>query len=226
MTNASGSGSSTYASSYGSTIQYPGDRAVVIDSGTPAVIFGSSFSYQLPVGKGRSFMNHAPAVADVVLGGWTVSGSLRYTSGAALQIDAYNFFAGNLGYSSLAPYAYANYVGGKAHGTWSGKFNPNRGDKYLNSNAFAAPAAFTFGNTKQYNSWVRGFTHGSEALEVSKSIPIHERLKFDLSADFVNPFNITRWGDPATVAGTPTFGAVTSIQGNARQIQMNAAIRF
>jgi len=225
MTNASGSGSSTYASSYGSTIQYPGERTVVIDPGTPAVIFGSSFSYQLPVGRGRSFMKHAPAVADVVLGGWTISGSLRYTSGAALQIDGFNFFAGNLGYSSLAPYAYANYLGGKARGTWSGKFKPET-DKYLNPAAFAAPAAFTFGNTQQYNSWIRGFTHGSEALELSKSIPIHERLKFDLSADFVNPFNITRWGDPATVAGVPTFGVVTSTQTNARQIQINGALRF
>jgi hypothetical protein len=225
MTNASGSGSSTYASSYGSTIQYPGERTVVIDPGTPAVIFGSSFSYQLPVGKGRSFMNHAPAVADVVLGGWTISGSLRYTSGAALQIDGYNFYANNLGYSSLAPYAYANYLGGKVRGTWSGKFKPQT-DKYLNSAAFAAPAPFTFGNTQQYNSWIRGFSHGSEALELSKSIPIHERLKFDLSADFVNPFNITRWGDPATVAGIPTFGAVTSTQTGARQIQINGALRF
>jgi len=170
-------------------------------------------------------MKHAPAVADVVLGGWTISGSLRYTSGAALQIDGFNFFAGNLGYSSLAPYAYANYLGGKARGTWSGKFKPET-DKYLNPAAFAAPAAFTFGNTQQYNSWIRGFTHGSEALELSKSIPIHERLKFDLSADFVNPFNITRWGDPATVAGVPTFGVVTSTQTNARQIQINGALRF
>jgi hypothetical protein len=225
LTNASGEGSSTYASSYGSTIQYPGERTVVVDSGTPAVIFGSSFSYQLPVGEGRTFMNHAPAVVDGVLGGWTVSGSFRYTSGAALQIDAINPFAGNFGYSTLAPYEYANYVGGNPHGTWSGKFDPAK-NKYLNSNAFASPALFTFGNTKEYNSWIRGFVHGSEALELSKSVPIHKQLKFDLSADLVNPFNITRWADPATLAGTPTFGAVTGIQGSARQIQINGSIHF
>jgi hypothetical protein len=170
-------------------------------------------------------MNHAPAVVDGVLGGWTVSGSFRYTSGAALQIDAINPFAGNFGYSTLAPYEYANYVGGNPHGTWSGKFDPAK-NKYLNSNAFASPALFTFGNTKEYNSWIRGFVHGSEALELSKSVPIHKQLKFDLSADLVNPFNITRWADPATLAGTPTFGAVTGIQGSARQIQINGSIHF
>jgi len=225
MTNASGAGSSTYASSYGSTVQYPGDHSLAIDPATPPVIFGTSLSYQLPVGKGRSFMNHAPAIADGLLGGWTVSGSFRYTSGAALQINGVNPFAGNLGYSTLAPFAYANYLGGKPHGKWSGKFNPAT-DKYLNKDAFAAPALFTLGNTSQYLSWVRGFTHGSEALELSKTIPIHERVTFDLSADFVNPFNITRWGDPSTLAGVPTFGTVTSTQTSARQIQINGAVHF
>jgi hypothetical protein len=42
----------------------------------------------------------------------------------------------------------------------------------------------------------------------------------------VNPFNIVRWSDPSTVVGGGTFGVVSDIQGNAREIQMNAKIRF
>ena len=93
-------------------------------------------------------MSSAPAAVDAVLGGWTVSGSLRYTSGAAMQIEAFNFFAGNLGYNVFgAPIEYANYVGGNPrHATWSGKFDPSK-DVYLNSKAFASPAPFAFGNT-------------------------------------------------------------------------------
>jgi hypothetical protein len=165
MTNASGSGSSTYASAYGSVLQYPGENPVTIDPQNPALIFGTSFSYQLPFGKGRSFMKTAPAAVDSVLGGWTLSGSFRYTSGAALQIDAYNFYSSNLGYNTSSmkiPYVYANYVAGQqVHTKWSGKFNPKK-DVYLNPNAFKTPAAFTLGNTRQYNSWVRGFSQGSE----------------------------------------------------------------
>ncbi len=228
MTNDAGAGSSTYASSYGSVLQYPGENPVTIDPQNPAAIFGTSFSYQLPVGKGRSFMKTAPIVVDSILGGWTVSGSFRYTSGAALQIDAFNFFASNLGYNTSSlpiPYVYANYVGGKPHATWSGKFNPEK-DVYLNSAAFATPAPFTLGNTRQYNSWIRGFSQGSEALQVGKTISIYERLKFELNADFVNPFNIVRWADPSTVVGGGTFGVVSGIQGTARQIQINGALRF
>jgi hypothetical protein len=47
-----------------------------------------------------------------------------------------------------------------------------------------------------------------------------------LSADFVNPFNIVRWADPSTVVDSGSFGAVTGIQGTARQIQINGSIRF
>ena len=40
--------------------------------------------------------------------------ALRYTSGAAQQIEAFNFFASNLGYNVFgAPIEYANYLGGK-----------------------------------------------------------------------------------------------------------------
>jgi hypothetical protein len=234
MSNAGGAGDLTYASSYGSIIQYPGDNPVVIDPQNPAAIFGTSFSYQLPFGNGRAFMNHAPVAADFVLGGWTVSGSLRYTSGNAMQINAFNFFASTLGYNTSVlglPFEFANYVGGNPHGTWSGKFNPKRpntafGDSYLNASAFSSPAPFTFGNTAPYLSWVRGFTQGSEALEIQKTISIRERLKFDFGADFVNPFNIVRWANPSTLVGTPTFGTVSGTQGTPRQIQINGKINF
>ena len=226
ITDDAGAGSSTYASSFGSILQYPGQRPATIDPQNPAAIFGTSFSYQLPLGKGRTFMNNAPVAVDTVLGGWTVSGSLRYTSGAAQQIEAFNFFASNLGYNVFgAPIEYANYLGGKPKATWSGKFDPGK-DVYFNAAAFGSPAPFAFGNTQEYNSWIRGFSQGSEALEVGKTIPIHERLKFDLGADFVNPFNIVRWADPGNLAGIPTFGVVTGTQGTPREIQMNAKISF
>ncbi|MGA2572039.1 MAG: TonB-dependent receptor [Terracidiphilus sp.] len=227
LTNdAGGVGSTTYASSFGSILQYPGQNPVTIDPQNPAAILGASFSYELPFGKGRMLMKTAPAAVDAVLGGWTVSGSFRYTSGAALQIEAFNFFASNLGYNVFgAPIEYANYVGGNPKATWSGKFNPYK-NVYLNSTAFSSPASFALGNTQEYNSWIRGFSQGSEALEVGKTISIHERFKFDLGADFVNPFNIVRWSDPSNLLGGGTFGVVSGTQGTPREIQMNAKIRF
>ena len=109
LTDSAGTpGSTTYSSSFGSILQYPGQNPVTVDPLNPAAIFGTSLSYELPFGKRRTFMSSAPAAVDAVLGGWTVSGSLRYTSGAAMQIEAFNFFAGNLGYNVFgAPIEYA-----------------------------------------------------------------------------------------------------------------------
>jgi hypothetical protein len=65
----------------------------------------------------------------------------------------------------------------------------------------------------------------SESLSVSKSIAITERVKTRLGADFVNPFNIVRWGNPSTMVGIPTFGQITTTQGS-RKIQINMALDF
>ena len=87
------------------------------------------------------------------------------------------------------------------------------------------PALFTFGNTARYLDWARGPWMKSESLSFSKSIAISERVNFRLSADFVNSFNMVRWGNPSTMVGTPTFGQVTTTQGS-RKIQINMALDF
>ncbi len=238
MTNAGG-GDNTYSSIGIDILQYPGQNPVTYDPGTPATTFGASWTYDLPFGKGRTFGTNVNRATDLALGGWTLSGTVRYTDGAALQINAFDFFASALGYNTLgAPLEFANYNGGNPHGHWSGKFNPYT-DNYFNTTPnsttglapFSAPTPtggnlLALGNTQPFLPWMRGFTQGSESLEFGKTIPLHERLNFDLSVDFVNPFNIVRWADPSTLVGIPTFGTVTGIQGTPRTIQINGKLSF
>ncbi len=224
MSNAFG-GNTTYANFAEGALQYPGYNPLVVDPGTPAFTFSTSLSYQLPFGKGRTYMHSANKLMDSIFGGWILSGFVRYQSGAALQIDAINPFAGTFGYSPLAPFEYANYVGGPVYSSYQGSFDPAK-DRYLNPSAFASPSLFTFGNTARYLSWARGFWQKTESVEIGKTFAITERFNFDLSADLVNPFNIVRWANPSTLAGVPTFGTVTNIQGTPRTIQLNGKIRF
>ena len=49
--------------------------------------------------------------------------------------------------------------------------------------------------------------------------------KFQPYPDFVNPFNIVRWGNPSTMVGPPTFGQITSTQGS-RRVQINMELSF
>lgn len=227
LTNASG-GSTTYANFAEGFRQYPGENPTSIDPGVPAAIFGLNFSYDLPFGKGKRFLTSASRLVDSVLGGWSVAGFMRYQSGAALNIMAFNFFATTLGYASPPlnlPFEYANYNGGTPYGKTDFSHWDYINDRYLNSAAFASPAAFTFGNTARYLDWVRGPWSKSESLSFSKATAVRERVKFTLGADLVNPFNIVRWGNPSTLVGLPTFGQITTTQG-ARQIQINMGLSF
>ena len=224
MSNAFG-GNTVYSNFAEGALQYPGLNPQVIDPGTPAATFSTSLSYDLPVGKGRAFLKNASKLTDALLGGWRLSAFLRYQSGAALQIDAIDPFAATFGYSPFAPFEYANYSGAPVYSSYQGSFDPAK-DTYFNSAAFSSPNLFTFGNTARYLSWARGFWQKSEALELRKTFSATERWKIDFGADFVNPFNIVRWADPSTLAGIPTFGTVTGVQGTPREIQLNAAVRF
>jgi len=224
ISNASG-GNTTYANFAEGALQYPGQNPTSIDPGVPAATFGANFSYELPFGKGRQFLRSASRLTDGILGGWTLSGFLRYQSGSALQVWAINPFASAFGYSQFAPSVYANYAGGSAYKkTDMSNWNPYA-DQYLNSAAFQSPALFAFGNTARYLSWARAPWLKSESLSIRKGFPIAERFKLSLGADFINPFNIVRWGAPGTLVSIPTFGMITATQGS-RTVQLNAELKF
>jgi hypothetical protein len=224
LSNASG-GSTTYANFAEGSRQYPGSNPTSIDPGVPPAIFGLNLSYDLPFGKGKRFLTSASRLVDSVLGGWTVTGFMRYQSGSALQMWAINPFAATLGYSSFIPQVNANYTGKPVYmKTDLSNWDPMN-DRYLNSAAFESPALFSFGNTARYLDWARGPWMKSESLSFLKVIAVTERVNFRLGADFINPFNIVRWGNPSTMVGIPTFGQITTTQGS-RKIQINMALDF
>lgn len=201
------------------TPQYPGDLPLLIDPGTNPHIFSFSWTYDLPFGRDKKFLSD-PGVLSAILSGWRFSGALRYQSGAALTITATN---------NLAPLGYATKYADQISGVDVYKdprkdFNPAT-DRYLNSAAFAAPAAFALGNTGGPLDGVRGFTQKSEALSLARTFEIGQH-KIDIGVDALNPFNFVRWSDPNTnISSGAQFGSVTATQG-ARTIQLNAVYRF
>ncbi len=181
--------------------------------------FRVSFSYQLPFGPGKQFLNR-PSVFGRVIRGWEVAGSVQRQSGPPLSI---------VGNTSLSQFGYpivrANYVGGQdVYGTYSGSFNPAT-DRYLNPNAFVNPAAFQLGNTGRVLNWVRGPQLNSEALSLQKNIAITERLKSVLRADATNPFNIVRWSNPNTTITNASYGVISGSQAG-RIIQLSLSLQF
>jgi hypothetical protein len=86
--------SNTYASSSSVFDQPATLRNLWLKKGfTPFDIrqgFKTNFIYELPVGKGRTFLGNANGLVDKVLGGWGVNGNIRIQSGIP-----FNFAGGN-----------------------------------------------------------------------------------------------------------------------------------
>jgi hypothetical protein len=92
-----------YAGSFAQDYYNPHGERAVTSSDIPHVV-SLSYTYELPLGHGKRFLNHGGAVNKVV-GGWSVSGIQQYQSGRPIHIEydalgASNpFFAAGDGYS-------------------------------------------------------------------------------------------------------------------------------
>jgi hypothetical protein len=203
------------------TPQYPGDLGLRLDPGTPPWVFGASWAYGLPVGRGRRYFQEAPTVVSALISGWQFAGSVRYQTGAALTITSGNNL-GPLGY----PVKYADRVDGSdVYKDPREDFDPAT-DRYLNAAAFAVPGAFTLGNTGGPLDYVRGFTQKFESVSFSKQTPLGGNQKLVIGIDFTNPFNFVRWNDPNTnISAGSQFGSVTGTQPG-RTGQLNVTYSF
>jgi len=203
------------------TLQYPGDATLRVDPGTPPWVFGASWLYELPFGRDRRYLSDASPVVDGLVGGWQFAGSVRYQSGAALTITSNN---------NLGPLGYAIKYADRVEGTEvykdeRGGFDPAT-DRYLNSAAFAVPAAFALGNTGGPLGYVRGFAQKSESFSISKQVRLANMHRVEVGVDITNPFNFVRWNDPNTnISSGPAFGSVTGTQPG-RTMQMNVSYSF
>src|ERR1035437_3894797 len=181
----------------------------------------TAFTYELPIGPDKYFFNSKGPLGTYLLSGWKVSGILDYQSGANFGVAAPNnvpIFGGGV-FADIVP-----GVGEK--GTWSGKFNPTT-DHYLNINAFKAPPADSFGNSKPYLPNLRGPAMLNEDLSVTKLTQIRDTTSFELRFEAFNAFNRTVFGLPNTDITNPTgFGQITSQANGARNAQVVAKIIF
>ena len=95
---------------------------------------------------------------------------------------------------------------------------------WFNTAAFAAPAAFTFGNAGR--NAVYG--PGMQTLDfaVARSFALTEATRFQFRAEFFNSLNHTNLGMPDRFVNTPQFGTITEAATPGREIQLSARLSF
>lgn len=155
--------------------------------------FVSVMTYELPFGKGRKFMNKG-GVLNAVLGGWDLAYTQTFQSGPPINLS----FAGSP-FNYLPGAARPNLVQGVNPVAENWDIGPNRFPTqaqvpYLNSGAFAYPAAFTAGTMGRNVIEAPGLTWPQFSL--SKQWSFYERVRFILRWDMNNPFKSPNYGAP------------------------------
>jgi carboxypeptidase family protein/TonB-dependent receptor-like protein len=206
------------------TIENPFDlgREMGRDISTPRRRLTSAVMYDLPFGRERRWLSHAPRVVDLALGGWQVSAvgyqqtgvfltptvsipdptGTRFTSGANRPVVAIR--PDQLRDAALA--------------------DPTI-DKWFDPTAFAAPALGSFGTAERgsiegpgLNVWHLG-VHKIFRFADSSAAP---RFRIELTT--TNLFNQPQWGNPSVnVTSTNVTAATIRSTGNALPWQQSGA---
>ncbi len=206
--------------------------------------FVISYSYELPFGPGKHFLNTGGALGKVV-GGWKISGIQQYQSGAPQEIFEGNPLgdlegANDNGDGDTRPNQLPGVpVTSAAYRAGAGHFDPNV-DTELNAAAFqntAVTNAYSFGNGQQIYSNARRFGYLDEDFSISKRTKVTENVNIEFRADFLNSFNRAIFGLGTggdlygsvlfnNTVGDPSFGMVSSQSNIPREIQFGLKISF
>jgi hypothetical protein len=207
-------GTQTFQSSYNYHANYGNSNFDVRNA-----LKGSAV-YQIPVGKGKRFLN-SNAFLDGILGGWQTSATMFVHSGQPFTVVDANTNA-NADHSGSESQQYPNLVG-----------NPHLGhptiQSWYNIAAFAQPSPSTFGDERR-NQLV-GPDLSEINLSLGKNFAIREGIGLQFRVDGYNIFNHPSFGLPNTgvafANGAPTSSSsITTTTIGPRQFQLNARISF
>jgi hypothetical protein len=168
--------------------------------------------YELPFGTGKAFATHN-RLLDYVIGGWQINaiGSGRSGQPYNLSVPGDSANTGNTGY--LRP----NVVGDPKLS------NPTR-DQWFNRAAFAAPAAFTFGNMGRYA--LRSSAFWNVDASVFREFRFLESRSVEFRAEAFNLPNTVILGVPTGSLPDTNFGKITATANSERTLQLALKIRF
>jgi len=177
--------------------------------------------YQLPVGKGRAWMNGG-GIKDAFLGGWDMTTVTLLETGPWLtptissSADQSNTNVANRGVTLRPDVVSKNFYAGQSRA------------QYFNLAAFSpTPAnAGRFGNAGV--GILEGPGTAAVSLGVAKNFHVTEKVNARFETTFTNVLNHTNFAPPVTAIDSSTFGALTGPQTaeNAGNRTGQAALRF
>lgn len=181
-------------------------------------IFTQSYSYEIPLGKGKKYLQSGPGAW--ILGDWQVQGILSLMTGEPFTITA--------------PGSTLNAPGNQQRANVLGTptmFNevagPGGDALWFSTNSFETPAQDTFGDAGREILDGPGLVNLD--FSIFKNFPaafINEEADFTLRVEAWNFFNTPHFRNPNGSTSSGNFGKVTRAQNDSRQFQLGLTLRF
>jgi hypothetical protein len=208
------------------------------DDDTPNV-FLVGYTWELPGAK------RWHGAAGALLGGWNLSGVLRYESGRPLNITMDNHVFDPTAPNPNSPTGLGNNVGlgnilfnsqkrpdrvkgESAKAKQVGSFYNPLIQNYFNSAGWTDTGTNPFGNAPRADGTARGFPTYNEDMSVFKTFTLKEPLTMRFEAQFGNIFNRTDFCNPSTFwdGGSATFGSIGTQCNYARSVQFGLKFSY
>jgi hypothetical protein len=238
LTSAAGgpqSSMSTWNGGTGAVInpyQWERNKAYATDDVPNSVTL--AFVYELPIGKGKRFLNNA-GVFNRFLDGWQITSTMKYSSGTPFWFRADNCGIPGQFQAACIP---AVRAGQTPYLTSLSDFDPGKGQPLFNANAFESASSFSgvsnWGTGARVSNY-RGFPFKNVDLGFGKRTQITEHLNFLIRAEAFNAFNMHNFtcasggnGCQAfnTTLGNSNFGMWDGSVSSPRNIQLVGRIEF
>jgi hypothetical protein len=181
-----------------------------------------SYTYDLPVGRGKMFLSNMPRVLDQIVGGWKTNGVWRAADGRPLAMSTYDG-------TSLPTYGGQRpNMNGKPKRA-GGKDSSWINGYFANPGVFSLPPVYTFGNTPRTIGSIRTPTAFNTNMSMEKEFSlakVHKGMNFELRLEAENALNHPVFGTPDTSVDDPLFGTISYTSNTPRQVQLGGKVTF
>ena len=189
-------------------------------------VYQFSYTYDLPVGHGKAFLSHIPAVLDAIVGGWKTNGVWRISYGRPISFSTYDgvslpTYGGQRANLTGRP----KRTGGKASASPSSWIN----NYIANPGVVQLPAPYTFGNAPRVTGVIRTPTAFNTSMSMEKDFSLsrlREGMTFELRLEAENALNHPVFGTPDTSVDDPNFGIISYTSNGPRQVQLGGKLNF
>lgn len=174
-----------------------------------------SYVYELPFGKGRSYLANGPAA--YIVGNWQIAGLVSAFTGTPFTVTTSGSSL-NAGPGNTQSADQVSATTTKIYGVGPGQF-------FYDPSSWATVTDVRFGNSGR-NS-IRGPGIFNTDISLSRVIPIKERLRLEFRTDCFNLTNTPKFPNPDASRSSGTFMQITNtLSPNSTAVSLERQFRF